>query len=173
MREQHTGHAAATMSITAERQRALEMAYERAEQSVAVLRLYQDATYRPEEISVGMLYGQHHVPSRVGFLAKNLRLSFAEQGFAKRAQEHRWIISDSDVQDFQQLGMPQFHALLTKPKRTKFEDDVLGSILVYTKSATKLELSDRLVYTFTALDSLLTRDSNEHLGQNVGDRIAF
>ena len=94
LRQKHSGHAAATMSITAERRRALEIAYERAEQSVAVLRLYQDATYRPEGISVAVLYGQHNVPSRVGFLAKERRLAFAEQGHTiERAQEHHWIIS--------------------------------------------------------------------------------
>jgi hypothetical protein len=47
------------------------------------------------------------------------------------------------------------------------------SILAYSKGVTLPDVADRLVYTFSALESLLLRDTSEIIKQNLAERIAF
>lgn len=57
-------------------------------------------------------------------------------------------------------------------KRTDLEDQILGSISLLSKSALTTNLSDRLVYVFAALESLLIGDTDPIL-HALAERFAF
>src|SRR4051794_8425363 len=54
-----------------------------------------------------------------------------------------------------------------------FKTTLRASMLAFSKGMTQVDLNDRLVYTLSALEGLLLKDTSEAIQQNVGDRIAF
>ena len=72
-----------------------------------------------------------------------------------------------------ETGVGAFAELFFNTKRTKLEEKVYQSLMIYSRSTLMTNASDKLMYVFSALESLLVRDMNENLQQNVADRIAF
>jgi hypothetical protein len=55
----------------------------------------------------------------------------------------------------------------------EFAVRVKSSILAFTKGITFFDVADRLVYTFSSLESLLLKNTSEPIQQNLGERMAF
>ena len=83
------------------------------------------------------------------------------------------MISDADVQKFRAMGLDEFGEISAGDQRTPFQDAALKALLLYTRGALKSDLSDRLVYQFAGLESLLVVGKQEQLIQNTRERIAF
>jgi hypothetical protein len=84
-----------------------------------------------------------------------------------------WTVSGSDLTDFMKLGLPVWHDLLTKDRLNQFEASALEAVALFTRGATKGDLSDRLLNTFAAVESLLLKDSQEPLTVSISDRLAL
>lgn len=63
--------------------------------------------------------------------------------------------------------------LLQQDIKNEFQEKVLDSLLLYSKSSLAKDPSDRLVYILVALESILLKNENEPIMQNVRERIAF
>lgn len=166
------GTAAATISLTGESKRVEERALELADAAVGVLRLYADANYRADETSYCALLGTVHVDTRHVFLMEPNRLPRVHKGVTRRHAPH-WLIRDEDLADFRVMGMDQWSEVLANNQRTPFQNEALSALLLYTRGALKSDLSDRLVYQFAGLESLLVHGEQEQLLQNIRERIAF
>jgi len=79
------------------------------------------------------------------------------------------------VQQFRSLGWSELDAVLRKSEGewTQFQEQAMRSITLYSRAITKFDQSERLIYTFTALEGMLLRDQSESIAQNIADRMAF
>ena len=59
------------------------------------------------------------------------------------------------------------------PLTTDFRKDLYDALILYSRQSLALEISDKLVFTLAALESLLLRDSSEPIQKNLGERMAF
>ena len=58
-------------------------------------------------------------------------------------------------------------------RRTEFQGKLLDALLLYSRSTREKDRAGRLVYMLVAIESILVRDANEPIQQNVGERMAF
>jgi Apea-like HEPN len=50
---------------------------------------------------------------------------------------------------------------------------VYDALLIYSRNSVAITPADKLVYILVGLESVLIRNSNEPLGKNIGERMAF
>lgn len=173
MRSDYGGRAAAVVTVAAEPLRAEELAVEFAEKAISGLRLFHPANHAPEMIAFCVLKGQEHMASRHVLLVSGGRITGASKGFIRRGIDPRWQISNESVSEFRKLGLAFLHAALASTVRTEFQTTALDSLFLYTRAATRAELTDRLVYVFAALEGLLLRSQSEPIAISIGDRLGF
>lgn len=173
-RSELQGLAAATIKVTAEPKRALEVALRESERAVAALRIYHIAAAMfPEVTSYCVLLGREHVDG-----VKHLEM---EGGRVRQLSDQdlagpvlNFHLSDEEVsRNRKSFGFDEVSELLTLGSGTKFKEDLLDALLLYSRSTLEKDLTGRLVYTLVAMESLLLRDGMESIQQNVGERMAF
>lgn len=64
-------------------------------------------------------------------------------------------------------------SLVSEVELSDFAKRIRSSILSYSKGLTFPNISDRLVYSFSALEALFLKDASETIQQNLAERIAF
>ena len=84
-----------------------------------------------------------------------------------------WFIDADQLRWMKGNGLEKISTIQKKKPRTQFEEQLLAALQLYGKSCISNEMGDKLLYIVTALESLLVKDSNEGLIQNVSDRLAF
>lgn len=83
------------------------------------------------------------------------------------------MVSDDLISAFKRLGLDNLSDLLVKESRTEFEDALLNSLLLYSKSSLTTDISEKLIYILAALEPVLLKDSNEPIQQSIGMRLGF
>ena len=173
MQNRLQGLAAATMLVMAEPTRAYEVALENTEKAVAILRIYSKAAFVPEVSSCCAPYGQKTPKSILYYLFNQGKLAASHEGVSELDDTH-WKVSENLIKQWGETGMGCFARLFFEPKKkSSFEDDVANSVMIYSRSMLATNPSDKLMFVFSALESLLLRDTSESIQQNVGERIAF
>ena len=56
---------------------------------------------------------------------------------------------------------------------TEFRRSLYDALILYSRQTLAVEVSDKLVFTLSALESMLLRDGNEPIQKNLGERMAF
>ncbi len=166
------GLAAATMFVTAEPSRAYEVALEETEKAVAILRIFSRAAAVPEVSSYCAPYGQKTPKSVLYYLFHEGKVAASHDGGVD-TDDTMWTVSANHVQLWAESGMGNFIRLFFEPRPSPFERNVVNSLMVYSRSMLAGTLSEKLVFVFSSLESLLLRDQNENIQQNVAERIAF
>jgi hypothetical protein len=70
-------------------------------------------------------------------------------------------------------GLRILDNLLGLSKRNQFQEKLLATLILYSRSAILKDIADKLVYILVALESIFLRNSSEPIQQNLGERIAF
>jgi hypothetical protein len=168
------GLAAATIKVTAEPKRALEVALRESERAVTALRVYHvAATTTPEVTSYCALLGKENVEGVKYLEMEGGRVrSWGEQPTGGRVLN--WHLSDDDIRKYTgSLGFDNVNRLLALKTRTRFQDALLDALLLYSRSTREKDLAGKLVYMLAAIESMLLRNDTEPIQQNVGERMAF
>lgn len=84
-----------------------------------------------------------------------------------------WVITQDKLDHYAKCGLRTISQIVTKGKRSDFEDTVLNMALLYSKAAFTKEPMEKLVHTLAALEVTLLRNSSEPVQQNIADRLAF
>lgn len=174
MRHELQDLAASTITVHAEPKRADEVGRRESERAVALLGVYNvAATTMPEVINYSALLGRENI--------EQLRLLGVEGGRIRR-EAHQGVgepilnfhLSDEELsRNKEVLGFDSASKLLALERRTEFQEKPLDALLLYSRSTREKDLAGRLVYMLVAIESILVRDENESIQQNVGERMAF
>ncbi len=63
--------------------------------------------------------------------------------------------------------------LLKAEQFTDFQRDLFDALLLYSRSSLQKELADKLVYILVTMESMLLKNSNEPIQQNISERLAI
>lgn len=171
-RKKLQGFAAATISLTAEPRRAKEFAFEEAEQAIALLRFFSPANFDPRIISYSSLLGRQHIDSAKYLIVRDGKFQEYSSGVLDHT-EPAWPLSNMMIDEFRSKGLDAISHLLTKERRTEFQQDLLTALQLYAKSSLAKDVADKLVYILIALESLFLRDGSEPIVDNISERMAF
>ena len=169
-RKKIQGSAAVTLTITADLQRAEEIAFDVCDRAVSFLRVFSPANFSAQASSQCALMGKEHIESYRYILIDNEAVTTVSSGLLESARP--WIITD----EFLSIIKPTLDILserLIYNKNTEFQEKVLDALLLYSKSALMKDPSDKLVYILVALEFIFLRNENEPIMQNMGERMAF
>ncbi len=166
------GLAAATIKVHAEPQRAFEIALEETERSIGALRFFSPSNFHPEVISYCAILGKENLESAHYWTIQDGKLVYISSITIDKSVR-RWVIDDETLSMFMNDGLKMLSDLLSRESRTEFQERLLDSLLLYTRSSLTKNLTDRLIYILVALESILLKDERENIQQNVGERMAF
>jgi hypothetical protein len=165
------GLAAATVTVVAEPKRALEIAVEESEKVISLLRFFSPAARNPRLISYCTLLGKLHI-ERLNYLECKGEKPTRIGGDTLDKSIHYWALTDEKIAFMKSCGLDRLSDLL-KQDKTSFQEKLRDSLLLYSRGFLEKDLANKLVYILVALESLLLRDENEPIQNNIGERIAF
>lgn len=84
-----------------------------------------------------------------------------------------WSIPRQTLIENFNAGLSVLDDLLKKDSLTDFQEKLIEALLIYSKAALSKDLSDRLLYTTVALETLFLRDNNEIIQDNLSLRMAL
>jgi hypothetical protein len=162
--------AAVSMTIRVERSKARERAREVAENSAALLRFLSPANWTPRLRSYCTPLGSENVRRRFELFMRGASLETYSSGVLDTGTG--WALSKSDIALFPNV-LERLHVLAANEQRTEFQQTLYNALLIYCRNSVAVGPADKLVYILVGLESVLLRNSNEPLGKNIGERMAF
>jgi hypothetical protein len=82
----------------------------------------------------------------------------------------QWLVDNSRKQI---PGVLENLHRLDSDLSTEFGRSLYDALILYSRQTLAVEVSDKLVFALSALESMLLRDSNEPIQKNLGERMAF
>lgn len=149
-------------------QRAVELATD----IVGLLRLYSSAALVPWLVCPSAIAGTEYVPSTSA-------ISYGHDGAFRMTEgmlkplPYSWQISTNQWAEMKVRHLDTLSELIEEDGLSDLKKRLRTSILTFSKGTTMREPADRLVYSLSALEGLLLRDSSEAIQQNLGERLAF
>ncbi len=172
-RKKFQGFASCLMLVEAEPIKAREIALEEAENVTALLRVLHPSIAHPLTPSYIRPIGKEYTPQEFVFIGdpqSNLPPVWHEK-FAQPVDN--WALNEVMLLTLERAGLGRLHDLYIQVKKTPFQQDVLKTLITYSRSSLRHDVADRLIYVFTALESFLLRSETESIQQNIAERIAF
>ncbi len=164
--------AVATMKIEAESEHAYELVLQESEKSLSILRLFSPANLYPTKICYCAPIEKQHMDGRVFFTLKGGKITNETSGFSDKSMDH-WNLTNNDLNEYSKIGLGFLGSLLNKTDLTDFQEKLLESLFIYSKASLAKNVSDRLIYTLVALETMFLKDSNEPIQDNISLRMAF
>ena len=100
---------------------------------------------------------------------KATRIDHISRGVQDR-RENDWLLDDSIRL---RPGVLQNVQRLAADTSTEYCCALCDALILYSRQTIAVEVSDKLVFALSALESMLLRDSNEPIQKNLGERMAF
>lgn len=166
------GISAATIKLNAEPIRALEIAVEESEKALSILRIFSLAIIHPGLNSYTTLLGKEHLDRYTYFLVNNEKLLSSTEGLTDKSGI-AWKLSSDRISRIKSMGLDILSEILAKGPKTKFQEQVLDSLFIYSRSPLAKDAADKLIYILVAIESILLKDGNEPIQQNISRRMAY
>jgi hypothetical protein len=83
----------------------------------------------------------------------------------------QWVLRPEDIEYYFRILWGFGHNLLVI-QRNEFQDLLLNALIRYSNSILKSDLSERLLYIISALESIFIKDPQESIVQNLRERMA-
>jgi len=171
-RKEIEGYAVAIVKTIAEQERAYEIAINEVEAALDYIRFFSASNFYPKLTSQFTVLGQQHLRIANYFTTIDKKLHFhtkkvIDKGFFP------WCIDKQFYRKILNDGLKQIEKLHTAIQRTEFQNKILESLRLYSSGLLLHNLSSRIIYTFTAIESLLLRNQTESIQDSVSRRIAF
>jgi hypothetical protein len=158
------------VKLRAEESKAREQAREMAENAAALLRFLSPANWTPRLRSYCVPLGSENVRRRFELFMRGASLETYSTGVLDR--ETAWALTKTHMAFFPNV-LERLHILAANQQRTAFQETLYGALLIYSRNSVAIAPADKLVYILVGLESVLIRNSNEPLGKNIGERVAF
>jgi hypothetical protein len=161
---------AACVAVEAEPIRGNELAFERADASISILRFSCPAMLSPYQWAPVD-------PSFIDRRGASIMLHVEDQkilGETNSLDERmltQWVLTREDIEFHMRTSWGFGHNLLVTD-RNEFQEMLLGALIHYSRSILKSDMSERLLYMVTALESVFIRDVKESIVQNLRERMA-
>jgi hypothetical protein len=172
LRNEVQGRGAYWTTVVAEPVRAAEIAWQRANEAVALLRIFSKGMFQPLARSYLTPLGMEAVLRQRYLLIVN----GVFRGGADISISPPPFYSSYDKVFIEESVLPSLaplNRILVSEGRTSFEEDLLNAVFVYSRAGQYNNVSEKLIHMLVALESILLRDENEPIGVSISERIAF
>uniref|UniRef100_UPI0040579046 hypothetical protein n=1 Tax=Candidatus Electronema sp. TaxID=2698783 RepID=UPI0040579046 len=172
----YQGLAIIVCNYNAEEYHAHHIAREEAKNIISILAIFlKDIIIPNMKLSLGNIKEED-------FISRTTSISFSGDRFAmyrgfKRKMTtvpyHR--LDKKYIKLLHDLCFEKISCLLAKEEKNlnKFQERILASLLMYSKSAFTAEPTEKIVYILTSLEIILLKNDNEPIQQNLAERFAF
>lgn len=164
------GCAAVAVKVRAEKRKAVQVARQEAETAAGLLRFFSPANWTPKLRSYCAPLGTENLRRRAELFLESGAITNYSRGILDSGGDS--MFSDADFANFPGV-LDRLKELSAERKRSEFQQALYDAILVYSKNSVTIDPSDKLVYILVAVESMLLRNTNEPLGKNIGERMAF
>ena len=166
------GYTAAVMEVVAEQQKAHDILLDEANKALGLVRIFAHSSILPTVTSPWVLWGTGHMDTSLVFYVEDGKFRGSTQAIL--SPDSRPIFLNSEhIDDSFKLGLQRLHGILISNNRSELEEAVLEAALLYSRCTISKEPADKLVYILVGLESILLKDPNESVTQNLSERIAF
>ncbi|WP_338834507.1 hypothetical protein [Bradyrhizobium septentrionale] len=173
LRRELQGNAAVAIAVRGEKIYARSQARSIAEDVVGLLRFFHAAAVTSSIHCPTELLGQEADPV-VTTLVFDETGRFDYLKSAAYPHVRTWMLNKAQLSYMRERGQLELAAsLVSEVELSDFAKRIRSSILSYSKGLTFPNISDRLVYSFSALEALFLKDASETIQQNLAERIAF
>jgi len=172
LRKDFQGLAAVVTKVEAEPDRASEIALEEAERITSVLGICSEAILTPDIKCVSRIKGSEHLRECTTILEFEAD-AFQVHNKVLEGSPVPWRLTKKDIADFRSVLLDKVSRLLAADSMSEFGVTVLNSILLYSKAAFTSDPVEKLVYMLSALESVLLKNENEPIQQNLAERLAI
>jgi hypothetical protein len=166
------GNAVAEYSVMAEPRRAFERAREETEDALAILRFVSHAAVSLTHRSYCVARGRQH-EERDEYIVIRDNEWYPTESIVDPANLGWHITAAALDLAMSQGGLAHANALLREKNRSDYQDRLLDSLLLYSRSTLQGDVTARLIYMLSALESFLLQTYNESVGETLAIRMAF
>ena len=172
IRKDYQGLAAVVTTITAEPEYATDYALEEAQEITAVLGMFSGATLMPDIKCVSNIKGSESIAQSTTFFEGEEDNFQMTSSIIDKSSAKYWRLGQRDIIEIRKTGLDAISSLLTSDSPTDFEKSTLNAIFLYSKSAFTADPVEKVVYMLSSLESILLKNENEPIQQNLAERIA-
>lgn len=171
IRRNYQGKVCAYSILTAEKNKAIEIAKVATENSLTILNFFSPPAFIPEFSNYIGRMGQIMIPESHIFIFEGvlpeIRSSFDEQ------KSQNWRITEQYLARLHEQNFDDFMNMISNENKTELEILCFRSIKYFTKAISSTDYHDRLVQLITSIELLLLKNKSEFIQDNVGRRLAF
>lgn len=170
-RSEIQNRAVAIMKINAEPEQAYKLAYEELERTMNILRFFSPVNLFPNKTCYSAPIEKQHIDGDVFLIVKDGKVIKDFSGVSDKSNPD-WNLSKKSLEEYFKTGLNCLSELLKKEKLNDFQQKLLEALYLYSRASLSKELSDRLVYTLVALETVFVKDKKEPLQDNISLRMA-
>jgi hypothetical protein len=172
MRSDFQGLAVAEARLFGEPVRARQLAIERIELVVGILRFFAPAHRDGKVVSRIARWGYAPERTETVFVADSTgRCSNISTALIDRPA--RALIDDEMREFLLGAGLSEVREIVAREKRTDLEQELLTGMVTFGRAALTPDLRERIVWYCAGLESILLKNSSEPILQNLGERLAM
>jgi hypothetical protein len=163
--------AAAFVKVRAEPTRAQEIAYEKVDRVLAVLRSYSPTMLSAQSRSHCTVYGTEHIETLTTFVIGPdglVKISQKELGGAEP-----WHLKEAEVRSFVEMSFYETCSLLELDAPSEFQSTIISALMLYSRAGLEQRVESKLLYVLSALESLLLMSNNEPISANLARRFGY
>ncbi|NLO20328.1 MAG: hypothetical protein GX121_10740, partial [Ignavibacteria bacterium] len=149
---------------------AKEYAFNELSKALSLLRFFHCASKNPDCTCFTVPSGYSIIHARYSLMLINEMITNTKADYALTYKP--WLICCSDIQNFKSNGLDILHDLINI-KRNEFQDNLLNSLMLFSKCSILSDYSEKLTAIFVALESLLLKNENGQIQATISERIAF
>lgn len=166
------GLAAAVMRVDAEPARATERALEEAQLAVSLLGKFSAGALLPD-VRCPCTVARDRITPATSVVLDTGDMGFHTDESLPDPSSRFWRIGQEDIKGFRIRGLETINALIKSSNLSDFAQRILSAIQIYSRCAFTSAPVEKLIYIFSAMESMLVRNESEPIQQNIGDRLAF
>ena len=172
LKKKYQGKVIASISIEAEQIKCLEIAKEKVENSLILLRIFSPTILFDDRIpSYFGRKGSILVPESHFFIF-NSEFPTVSSSIDCNIIPIR-TISNKELHMLKQYGLEEAIQLITKNDLTEFEEKILKSLNILSRSVISNNLEEKMLFTLVSIETLLLKNNNEPIQSNIGRRLAY
>jgi hypothetical protein len=163
------GSLAVVLTTTGVPDRAREVALEKADRAVSLLRFLSPANWTPKLRSYCTLLGHESIAISHTLQVVEGRLGTYQQ--SAESGQHAWSVPVELLPGGEMDLLTPLHALALG--KSEFQKQILDAVLIHSRNSIAKQAADKLLFVMVALESMLLRNENEPIQKNIAERMAL
>lgn len=169
------GGIAACIKVSAEYNKAHEIAHAAATEAIGLLRFLSFVNWTSKLVSHCLPLGRENTKGTTELLIESGTIKSIHKGTLERGPSG-WNIDEAraSLTPIVPSGVLNLvDQLATHRDSTEFKHALYDAMILYSRASIEAEVSNKFVFVLAALESLLLKDGSEPIQGNLGERMAF